>query len=279
MTEGETVKAGQKTWKNLGVRAISAILLAAVCITPFYFGGLFWVALVILFSGRMVWEWVRMVDPNATLWAYVIPIIALVLTLTYVHLGNTSAAIICLALMTILTWIERNSRGGGLWAALGLLYLAIPSMFIVWLRGSEVGFNTQGFKTLIFLIIIVIAADVGAYFGGSYFQGPKMFPKLSPKKTWSGFFSGVLAGALIGGLLATFLGVGFLAGFLIAIPIVVISVAGDFLESWAKRSKNVKDAGGIIPGHGGLLDRLDSLVAVILVMGIYIYLFPQYWPI
>ena len=278
MSDTQTNASPAKTWKNLGIRAVSAILLAAICVAPFYFGGVFWLALVVVFAGRMMWEWVRMVDPGATALAYAIPIIALILTLTYVHLGNTSAAVVCLMLMSVLAWFERQSRGGGLWSALGALYIAIPSMFIVWLRGNEVGFATSGFQSLIFLILIVIAADVGAYFGGSYFQGPKLFPRLSPKKTWSGFFSGLLCGMLMGGIAAMFMGVSFFMGLLIAIPVVLVSVLGDMIESAVKRSREVKDAGGIMPGHGGLLDRLDSLMSVMVVMGCFIFFFPQHWP-
>ena len=225
-----------------------------------------------------MWEWVRMVDPDATALAYTIPIVSLVLTLTYIHLGNTSAAIVCLLLMSVLAWLERRSRGGGLWSALGALYITIPGMFIVWLRGNEVGFNTGGFRTLLFLIVVVIAADVGAYFGGSYFKGPKLFPKLSPKKTWSGFFSGFACGLLFGALLAWILGPGPWTGLIFAAPVVLLSVFGDMIESAVKRAREVKDAGGIIPGHGGLLDRLDSLMAVVVAMGCFVFFFPSQWP-
>ena len=278
MSADDTGTGSNRTWKNLGIRFLSAVLLFAICVAPFYFGGLFWLTLVILFAGRMMWEWVRMVDPEATPLAYTIPIVALVLTLTYIHLGNTSAAIICLILMSAIAWIERRSRGGALWSALGALYIAIPSMFIVWLRGSEVGFDTPGFQTLVFLIIVVIAADVGAYFGGSYFQGPKLFPRLSPKKTWSGFFSGLFCGILVGAILGALMGAGFVKGAFFALPVVLLSVLGDMIESWVKRTREVKDAGGIMPGHGGLLDRLDSLMTVVVAMGLFIFFFPHHWP-
>ena len=276
--EGEAAAADQKIWKNLGVRAVSAILFVAFCLAPFYFGGLFWLLLVALMSSRMLWEWVRMTDAVPTPWAFGIAIAGCVMALTYIHLGNASGAIVAMLVAAVLAWIEKSRRNDGLWASLGVLYIVIPALFIVWLRGTTVGFDTSGFRTLFFLIAVVAAADIGAYFGGSYFQGPKIFPKISPKKTWSGFLSGLVSGILIGGIISWFMGPGFYTGVLFAFPVVLFSVLGDLLESAAKRSRNVKDAGGVLPGHGGLLDRLDSLMAVMVAAGLFILIFPNLWP-
>ena len=187
-SEGETAPQDQKIWKNLGVRAVSAILFVAFCLAPFYFGGLFWLLLVALMSGRMLWEWVRMTDANPTSWAFAIPIAGAVMALTYIHLGNASGAIVAMLVTAVLAWIEKSRRADGLWASLGVLYIVIPALFIIWLRGTTVGFNTSGFRTLFFLIAVVAAADIGAYFGGSYFQGPKIFSENKPQKNVVGIF-------------------------------------------------------------------------------------------
>jgi len=266
-------------FKNVGVRAATALLFAAICILPLYFGGWPWAVLVSLLGGRMMWEWVRMSDPVPTRLAYIIPIIGVVIACFYMAQKNLVFALITAVIAAILAALERSRRGGLLWSGLGYLYIVIPSMAIVGIRGIENGFATEGFTKLIYVILIVVAADVGAYFGGSYFKGPKLSPKLSPNKTWSGFFSGLTFGALIGGLVGHIIGLGFSLGFGLAIPIVILSVLGDLLESGLKRRLNVKDAGDLLPGHGGLLDRLDSLMMAIVGVVAILAVAPDLWPL
>ena len=266
-------------FKNVGVRAATALLFAAICIPPLYFGGWAWAVLVALLGGRMMWEWVRMSDPMPTRPAFIIPIVGVVIACFYMAQQNLLFALITAGIATILAALERSRRGGLLWSSLGYLYIVIPSMAIVGIRGIENGFATEGFTKLIYVILIVVAADVGAYFGGSYFKGPKLSPKLSPNKTWSGFFSGLTFGALIGGGVGHFIGLGFPLGFGLAIPIVILSVLGDLLESGLKRRLNVKDAGELLPGHGGLLDRLDSLMMAIVGVVAILAVAPDLWPL
>ena len=266
-------------FKNVGVRAATALLFAAICIPPLYFGGWAWAVLVALLGGRMMWEWVRMSDPMPTRPAFIIPIVGVVIACFYMAQQNLLFALITAGIATILAALERSRRGGLLWSSLGYLYIVIPSMAIVGIRGVENGFATEGFTKLIYVILIVVAADVGAYFGGSYFKGPKLSPKLSPNKTWSGFFSGLTFGALIGGGVGHIIGLGFPLGFGLAIPIVILSVLGDLLESGLKRRLNVKDAGELLPGHGGLLDRLDSLMMAIVGVVAILAVAPDLWPL
>ena len=235
--------------------------------------------LVALLGGRMMWEWVRMSDPMPTRPAFIIPIVGVVIACFYMAQQNLLFALITAGIATILAALERSRRGGVLWSSLGYLYIVIPSMAIVGIRGVENGFATEGFSKLIYVILIVVAADVGAYFGGSYFKGPKLSPKLSPNKTWSGFFSGLTFGALIGGGVGHIIGLGFPLGFGLAIPIVILSVLGDLLESGLKRRLNVKDAGELLPGHGGLLDRLDSLMMAIVGVVAILAVAPDLWPL
>jgi len=277
---GETAQpVPPSKWKNVGIRAASAIILSAIVLAPLYFGGWIWACLVAIFGGRGMWEWVRMSDPKPTRLAYMIPILGIVLGIFYIVQGLTAYAIITLTVAAVIAAVERNRRGGLLWAGLGYLYLVIPCLVIVALRGSEVGFTTNGFTKLIYIILIVAAADIGAFFGGSQIGGPKLAPRLSPNKTWSGFFSGMGFAAIIGGIVGSIIGLGFGLGLLLAIPIVILSVLGDLLESGLKRVLKVKDTGELLPGHGGLLDRLDSLMLAVVGAALILHIFPTIWPL
>lgn len=269
----------KKRWKNLGVRFFSAVALFLVCIAPFYFGGWLWAGFVVLFTARMSYEWVRVSDKAPTRIAFLIPILGMLIAGIYAVQHYWSYAIFTVAVTACAALLDRVRRGGGLWAGFGALYILIPSLTIIGLRGNEVGFDTAGFQTLLFIIFVVIAADVGAYFGGTFFQGPKLSPKLSPNKTWSGFIVGLLFAVFIGGIITHFEFGSFLHGLLIALPVVLLGVSGDLLESGLKRKLQVKDTGELLPGHGGLLDRFDSLMLASVGFTIIIWLFPAAWPL
>ena len=268
-----------RIWKNVGLRAVTALLFAGICIFPLYFGGWPWAILVALLGSVATWEWVRMSDPAPTRLAYILPILGIIIATVYVVQSKYNLAIFTVAIAGLLAALERSRRGGLLWAGLGYLYIVIPTLVIICLRGMENGFLSEGFTKLFYIIIIVVAADVGAYFGGSYFKGAKLAPKLSPNKTWSGFVSGLLFGALMGGLLGVVFKLGFALGLLLAIPLIILSVFGDLLESGLKRVLNVKDAGELLPGHGGVLDRLDSLMMAAIGAATFFHLWPNFWPI
>lgn len=271
-------------FSGVGVRAVSAIGMVLLCLAPFYFGGWLWAILAGLFGGRMLFEWVRMSDPSPALPAYLTPILGLLAGIIYVVQLNHGYAVLTVILTVFAVLGIQFVRKGNakqsriLWAVLGVLYIIIPTLIMVGMRGNEVGFDTVGFQRLLFVIACVIGADVGAYFGGSLIGGPKLAPKLSPNKTWSGFFSGQVLAVLLGALFGHLVGIGWGSGALLALPIAILSVLGDLFESGIKRNLNVKDTGGLMPGHGGLLDRLDSLMAAIIGVAIILLLFPGVWP-
>lgn len=269
----------KKKWKNIGVRAVTALLIAAITIVPFYFGGAFWMIIVGLIAGRAVWEWVRMTETDPTRIAFIIPILGIIFVMLGSHIEAYQTTLIAAVLIAAFAALERIRRNGAIWAGLGFLYIAVPSILLVYLRGKVPGFGASGFQNLIFVILVVVAADTGAYFGGSHFQGPKMAPKLSPNKTWSGFFSGMVFAAFIGGVSAIFIGFSPLHAAVIAVPIMIFSVIGDFLESALKRKLKVKDTGGLLPGHGGVLDRVDSLMMAVVFVAIIMSMFPNLWPL
>jgi phosphatidate cytidylyltransferase len=146
------------------------------------------------------------------------------------------------------------------WTAFGAIWVALPCVCLLWLaRGGP-----AGRLTLLWLLAVVWATDIGAYAAGRTFGGPRLAPRWSPSKTWSGLAGGIVCAALTGWATAAWLGISP------AVPLAAISAGlaiveqfGDLAESVAKRRFGVKDSSGLIPGHGGLLDRLDGLLAVI----------------
>jgi len=161
-------------FSGVGVRLLSAIGLVILCIAPFYFGGWLWAALAGLFGGRMLFEWVRMSDPSPALPAYLTPIIGLLAGIIYVVQSYIGYAVVAVVLTGIAVIGIQSVRAGDrkrsriIWAALGVLYIIIPTLLMVGMRGNEVGFDTVGFQRLLFIIACVIGADVGAYFGAAY---------------------------------------------------------------------------------------------------------------
>ncbi|PHR61405.1 MAG: phosphatidate cytidylyltransferase [Robiginitomaculum sp.] len=262
---GETENKKQGRFKTLGVRAASGIGLMVFCGFPVYYGGWAILALASLFGIGMIWEWVRMTDVKASPFATFIPVAGLIASLVLAQIGDWKIALGIIGGVTVLATCERIRRGKALWAGMGVLYILLPCLAIIWLRGDEVGVKSLGFAHLIFISLVVIAADTMAYIGGSTFKGPKLAPKISPNKTWSGFICGLLGGVVIGAVTAYVVGLNPVKGLLFAVPIVLASVFGDLLESAIKRHLSVKDAGDLIPGHGGILDRVDSLMMALIV--------------
>lgn len=266
-------------WSGLGARLMTAIVVVLVCLAPFYIGGYVWAALVAVFSARMMYEWVRMTDPEATTIAFVLAILGLLISLLYAAQGLPFWAIGAMIAVTMFAVAERLRRGNPFWTALGLPYVIIPAVVIILLRGTDIGFDTRGFTQLIFIVLVVIGADVGAYFGGSTIGGPKLAPTLSPNKTWSGAVSGLIAGCILAMITGLFMGLPVWLSALLALPLVILSVLGDLAESMVKRKIGVKDTGTLLPGHGGLLDRLDSLMAAVVGGAIIFMLIGDRWPI
>ena len=153
------------------------------------------------------------------------------------------------------------------WNVGGFIYVATAAFVLLWLR-----IQLDGHLLVLLVVGAVVATDIGAYFFGRTIGGPKIAPKISPSKTWAGLAGGVVGASLV---LCVFVWLNVpegplwlvyavLAGILVA----VIAQAGDFFESWMKRRAGVKDSGRLLPGHGGLFDRTDGLLAVLFIMGL-----------
>lgn len=242
---------------NLLLRVVSSLVLAPLALVAAYFGGVVFIAFWTIAALLILWEWDTLVcahDRNSVLTIGMVALIGAGLLLAFGWTG-IAIALICLGALGVATLASRIRR---LWCAVGLLYAAALAITTVILRSDP----ALGFVAIIFLFVIVWLTDIVAYFVGRLVGGPKLAPRISPKKTWSGAIGGTIAGTAGGALVSSLFGLGGLAAIaVIACLLSIISQAGDLFESAIKRKFNAKDASHLIPGHGGLMDRLDGFIA------------------
>jgi phosphatidate cytidylyltransferase len=242
---------------NLMLRVLSSLVLAPLAIAVAYFGGIafivFWSAAALL----VLWEWDTLVcadGRNPVLLTGAVALLGASLLLAFDRPG-VAIALIVLGCFGVGGLAAAARRG---WCAGGLAYAAVLLIAPVLLRSDP----RLGFAAIIFLFVIVWFTDITAYFVGRAVGGPKLMPRVSPNKTWSGAVGGTLAAVIGGVVVAQWAGIdGLVAAAVIALLLSVISQAGDLLESAIKRRFAAKDASQLIPGHGGLMDRLDGFVA------------------
>lgn len=225
---------------DLGIRTLSAIVMVAVAGAALWLGGWVWIGFVAVLAAGVLWEW------NALAHKF-----------------------------------SRSGLAEVLWLFAGVIYVGAAALAMVETRQSYVAlFFLVGF------LAPVVAVDVGAYFTGRAIGGPKIAPKLSPSKTWAGLVGGIIGASLVALAVEYFFpeaghfspphpeGMGWpqFAGAAIGGTVIaVVAQAGDFFESWMKRRAGVKDSGALIPGHGGLFDRLDGFIAVFFMLAITRY--------
>ena len=191
-------------------------------------------------------------------------IFLIALALALAGLGGWPFALFVAVAATIM-YVEWNRivKGWGLaWKLFGFLYCLAPALSLLWIRErAEFEGIGLGFDLLVWVFIIVWATDIGAFFAGRAIGGPKLAPSISPNKTIAGLAGGVLSAALLSYAWVTTTGLPFQLVWL-AVPFAVMAQVGDLFESGMKRRAGIKDSGTWLPGHGGLLDRLDGLVPV-----------------
>ncbi len=213
---------------DLPVRTASALVMLAAAGTALWLGGWAWTAFVGLLAAGVLHEWRGLVRN-----------------------------------------FDLKPLAVGLWILGGIVYIGLAAAMLLFLRSEFIGLAPTAL-----VLLAVIATDIGAYFAGRAIGGPKIAPSISPSKTWAGLFGGMLAAALVLWASTYVIGDGrveaaYAAAFAVAGALVaIVAQAGDFFESWMKRRAGVKDSGHLIPGHGGLFDRVDGLLAVLFIMAI-----------
>jgi phosphatidate cytidylyltransferase len=244
-------------WSDLRKRFLSAVFLAPVVLACIWFGGFAYQGLVILAGIGLSIEWLRLRGDPPLSWPAVLVPAGVLMTSLAAVLGWTPWGIAALAACCVAALMGR--RPNARMTMLGLAYIGLGILALLWLRDDAMA----GRVNLLFVLLLIWASDITAYMAGRMLGGPRLAPSISPGKTWSGALGG-LAGAVAAATLLAFLvqPPSSVTGLLvIAVVLGIVAQAGDLFESRVKRHFGVKDSGHIIPGHGGLLDRLDALLA------------------
>ena len=239
-------------------RAVFGTLFAASAIGAAVAGGYVFAGFVAVVTGFAAREWHRMF--GGARYAVLIAATAVSILVALgcaVALPETLWPVLVLAVGAMAVALLASAAGSsGSWNGVGPLYLGLPSLALVWLRSS----GAHGLMAAFTLFVAIWAADTGALVGGRLLGGPKLFPSLSPNKTWSGFLVGSLAAAACVAVYIAAIGGRPLEGALVGVSLALAGHAGDLFESWLKRRAGRKNSGGLIPGHGGVLDRIDSIL-------------------
>ena len=241
-------------------RVLSSLVMAAGVLAAVLADGWLFVVLVLAAIVVMAHEWSRLIAPMRSPRRLLTLLVAGLPGLAVLALaaGFSALALAMLAVAPIVgasTALRMAELPPGRVAA-GTLYVGIPALALVWLRTQA----PAGSMHLLWLLLVVWATDIFAYLVGRTLGGPKLAPRISPGKTWSGLCGGVVGAGLTGGVAAMALGAGFGLAAMVGALLALVGQGGDLFESALKRQAGVKDSGHLIPGHGGLLDRIDGLV-------------------
>lgn len=253
---------------SLKLRIASALVMAPLALAAIWAGPPFFSGLVALGAAGMGWEWARLTGTSSKRGQGAI-IATAVASVFAAALGAAAIGIAIALIGVVVVWrlaIATEARAP-LWAALGTLWIALPGVAILWVDAAP-----QGRAAVLWLFAVVWASDIGAYAAGRVIGGPRLAPVLSPNKTWAGAVGGLIVAGLVGYGVAQLVHGSAATIVAASLALSVAAGLGDLAESFAKRTFGVKDSGGIIPGHGGLLDRLDSLLTAAVVQGLLLLL-------
>jgi phosphatidate cytidylyltransferase len=268
---GGSDKAGSSDRQNFLRRTASALVLAPLAIATAFVGGWIFAAACTLTAALVLWEWSVLVTGAADRRILAPGLPALCAAAVLAQLDGPGLAIAAIALGGLVAGAAtagplrhdgRRSTAAVMWAVAGMIYASIPVVSPIMLRRDP----QWGFTALAFLFATVWATDIFAYLVGRRLGGPLLAPRLSPKKTWAGVLGG-LAGGVVAGVLVAYASAGTypVAAGVLALILSIAAQGGDLLESSVKRRFGAKDTSALIPGHGGVMDRVDGFLVAALV--------------
>lgn len=273
--ESQDNAAAAARFADLKLRIVTAVLASAVGFVLLWMGGIWTMILSAVVAGAMVWEFRKITlaaDERGDRTEVPILIGAVVGGVIVSHFYGFPVGLRWLLWSLIVAGVADlvvGRRWAMGWGMIGGAYIGLAGIGLLYLRGLD----PLGFATALLVIGVVAAADIGGYFAGRTIGGPKLWPRVSPKKTWAGAIGGVACAMVVGAVAGLVVdGARFLAVCMISALIAVISQVGDLAESNLKRHFGVKDSGRLLPGHGGVLDRFDGLIAAILAVAVAVWL-------
>ena len=268
---------------GLLTRLLSAIVLIPFVIAIIWYGDVWFLGLLVFAGILMILEWLKLTRVEGNEFK-LIGLAALLFVLLYLFqgpawhfyqlfIGLTVGLVILSYFYSMLKMREMA------WTTLGLFYVLTPLLAMLWLRtqlagdtslwtGESLLGNDAGSIVILWIFLLVWGTDIGGYFAGKTFGGPKLAPQISPNKTWSGLVGGMVLAGLLSQLAWGIFSLSRVELFVASAGLAVFAQLGDLIESAIKRKFDVKDSGGIIPGHGGILDRVDGLGPVAAIIAI-----------
>lgn len=252
--------------RNLALRILSTLVILPLATGLLMLGGVYFTAFLAFLACCMAWEWIRIAsrEGGRAVASIASLVSALVVGLSPWLEGDLLGFAMLLASALVFGAALARKCENPAWVAVAPLVACTASLSAAFLRAGE---EVSGCILLVWLIASVAATDTGAYIAGRSIGGAKLAPRISPNKTWAGLFGGMFASAAVGGVCGALVeGADPTTLVLLGAVIAVVGQIGDLLESSFKRRFNVKDSGNLIPGHGGVLDRLDGHMMVITVM-------------
>ena len=252
-------------FKDLRARLASGIVLAVLALGLTWWSTATFAVLVGLVAVAMAWEWSTIVRGAGADAAVLLHIAAAAAAAALAGAGHPVMGLLAVVIAVVPVMALATGRQA-LMSGLGVLYVGLPALALIWLRADP----KYGLAGILFLLLVVWTSDIGAFIAGRLVGGPKLWPRVSPNKTWAGLIGGLAAAGAGGIAFAPLaLGNGSSIGLgILALALALVAQGGDLAESALKRAYGVKDASNLIPGHGGFMDRVDSLVAVAVLAGL-----------
>ena len=249
---------------DIKIRFFSSIVLLSVVLFSLIKGGIYFTFFLIIVSLFMIFEWMRLISKNYWIIRGLIASTGLVIILMLETINSLSVITFFLSFL-FLTIFSKLTIDGYKMSSFGFIYISLSILTINWLREAD-----QGMLSLIIILSTIFVSDIAAYIFGSLLGGPKLFKIISPNKTLSGF----IAAFIIGTFWFVFLTLNYSNSYnsnniFLGFGIVFLSIIGDLFISSLKRKAKIKDSGIFIPGHGGFLDRADSILPIFFLMPFY----------